>query len=185
MTILDHDGMRGILDAVAQGYGREAAAATVSLSESGLWTAKRQSRVAEQEFDATRFWLEWRGHLNFFHVLLDAAAKSRRHPVAPAATEWTPDPEPPPYARGLRTPAKPETVAQYVKPAIDPQRPFPPPVTPSSPRVRPDSPLVRDLKARAAVAPSNPFPLDARGNRTVPSFGAGSVALDPEEKIGA
>jgi hypothetical protein len=188
MTILDHDGMRGILDALARGDTVREAAATVSLSEAGLWTAKRESKLAEKEFDCTRFWIEWRGHLNFFHVLLDVATEGRTgrgRPVKPPVTEWTPDDAPlPPYHRTLRTPATPELLAQYVKPAIDPLRPFPPPITPASPRprVRPDSPLVRDLMARAAQTPANPHPLDARGNRTIISTG-GMRADDPPEQV--
>lgn len=173
MTKLDHDAMRGILDALAQGYQVAEACATVDVSEGGYWTAKRLSKIAEEEFDTKRFWLTWRGHSDYWHCLLDMAVKSRRHPVQPAVTEWEPGDDPlPPYHRSLRTPAKPE---------VNPLRPFPPTPTPASPRARPDSPLVRDLMARAAVKPSNPFPLDANGRRTIAS--TGMRADDPPEHV--
>lgn len=49
-----------------------------------------------------------------------------------------------------------------------------------------DSPLVRDLKARAAAGPKNPFPLDANGRRTLPNI-KGFTADDavPDRVTGA
>jgi hypothetical protein len=179
MTKFTHEKMREILDALERGDQIKEACIACGVSEPGLWTAKRQSRIDESELDYSRFWFDWNGHENFFHTLLDVATEGhtgRGHPKKRTFEEWDPGDEPlPPYHRSLRTPAKAE---------FNPQQPFPPPVTEASPRarVRPDSALVRDLVARAALTPTNPVPLDANGRRTIISNN-GMRADDPPENV--
>ena len=172
-------------------------------ASSGYWTWRRKSRIAfENDLDFTTFYLEWNGHTDFLHVLMDIAQGKRVSPPPVAVNEQSRDVDKPwegdnaagkplpPYARGLNTPAKPEAEPRYNG------SPFPPPVTEASPRVRasntsndntsnltrPDSPLVRDLRERLANGPANPVPLDRDGRRTIARIG-GTPADDRPEHV--
>jgi hypothetical protein len=210
MTKISPQTMSDILDALAQGYTIPQAAATVDMAEGGLWTAKRNSRLAFEACDFTKFYIPWRGKLGFFHELMGEAVASRRHPVKPPETEWTPDNVSPPrvsagaqssdastgtvhaagtplppYHRSLRTAAvaQPKMLANR-PPVAAPAIPRPNALTDyikaNTPRV--EHPSITALRELAKQKPANPYPRDARGNRTIISTG-GMRADDPEEKI--
>jgi len=76
-----------------------------------------------------------------------------KHGLPKYHSEWKPDP-PPPYARGLRTPAPPPRV-------------FVP--SPASPRVATPPPRVAALREQVARGVSNPRPIDNMGRPTAPN----------------
>ena len=95
-----------------------------------------------------------------------------KHGLPKYESEWTPEP-PPPYARGLKTPAPPPRV-------------FVP--TPASPRVAADSPLRAELMERLKNlkehGPANPRAVDRNGRATMPARIIGQRADDPAEHVG-
>jgi len=160
--------MKAVLDALAAGHRITDAMEGIGLKETTFWTWKRLSKEAERDLDFGSFYLSWNGYLDHFHKLAVIAQTPNRKPLPL-----------PPWHRSLSTPVPVEAAPTYDG------SPFPPPITEASPRVRlqPDSPLVRDLRARAAQAPQHPYPIDARGNRTLARLTAGSSVNDPEERV--
>jgi hypothetical protein len=90
------------------------------------------------------------------------------HGLPKYESEWKPDP-PPPYARGLRTPAPPPRV--FIS-------------TPSSPRVATPPSRVAALNEQIARGVSNPRPVDNMGRPTMPNsiYFIGKGVNDPPER---
>jgi hypothetical protein len=91
-----------------------------------------------------------------------------KHGLPKYESEWKPDP-PPPYARGLRTPAPPPRV--FIS-------------TPSSPRVAARPSRVAALNEQIARGVANPRPLDNMGRPTMPNsiYFIGKGVNDPPER---
>jgi hypothetical protein len=92
-----------------------------------------------------------------------------KHGLPKYQSEWKPDP-PPPYARGLRTPAPPPRV--YVP-------------SPASPRVATPPSRVAALHEQVARGVSNPRPVDNMGRPTAPNsiYFIGKGMNDPPERV--